>query len=89
MSRPGTRPWSRKILKSVSEGMTPDWKISSPTMLPKGWTADLMYSTVQYSTLQYRCTIDGGPDVGLHQPRVAGPGLEQQLSPPRPGSFEV
>ena len=53
MSRPGTRPWSRKILKSVSEGMTPDWKISSPTMLPKGWTADLMYSTVHYSTVQF------------------------------------
>ena len=52
MSSPGTRPWSRKILKSVSEGMTPDWKISSPMMLPKGWTADLMYS-VQYSSVQY------------------------------------
>ena len=52
MSSPGTRPWSRKILKSVSEGMTPDWKISSPMMLPKGWTADLMY-IVQYSSVQY------------------------------------
>ena len=49
----------------------------------------VQYSLVQYSTLQYRCTIDGGPDVGLHQPRVAGPGLEQQLSAPRPRSFEV
>ena len=54
---------------------------------------DVQYSTLQYSIVHYstdyRCTTDGGPDVGLHQPRVAGPGLEQQLSATRPRRFEV